>query len=137
MNRKEKYKSRPELPNEFKECKNLMDERMNTDYYGFIVNMVPYQVSKIYISLIASNENMSIFRFEYYTNYFTKKELLTFDDEQKKFSYENIRREPNDESKINFQNYEIYDLNAFFNKNFTQFLIEIDNILNGKQCVLI
>ena len=35
MNRKEKYKSRPELPNEFKECKNLMDEKMNTDYYGF------------------------------------------------------------------------------------------------------
>ena len=137
MNRKEKYKSRPELPNEFKECNNLMDERMNTDYYGFIVNMVPYQVSKIYISLIASNENMSIFRFEYYTNYFTKKELLTFDDEQKNFSYENIRREPNDESKINFQNYEIYDLNAFFNKNFTQFLIEIDNILKGKQGVLI
>ena len=72
---------KPELPDSLEECKKFMNETINVEFYGTIVNMVPFQTQKILIDLIASNDNLSIFKFEYFTDYFTKKELLTFDDD--------------------------------------------------------
>ena len=76
---------KPELPELLEECKDFMNETINVDYYGTILDMVPFQTQKILIDLIASSDNLSLFRFEYFTNYFTKKELLSFDNEKKIF----------------------------------------------------
>ena len=37
---------------------------------GLNVNIVPYEIEKILISTVASNDNMTIFRFDFFTNYF-------------------------------------------------------------------
>ncbi len=94
---KKKYKTRPELPENFEECKEFLNEPFNNEYYGLNVNIVPYEIEKILIDKVVSNDNMTIFRFDFFTNYFTRKELLTFDDEKKQFSFDFIKRDPNDE----------------------------------------
>ena len=125
--KQKKYKTRPELPEIFEECKEFLNEKINIDFYGTVVNIVPFEIQKILVSLIASNDNLSIFRFEYFTNYFTRKELLTFNEEQKKFSFEFIKRDPNDESKRNKGNYMEMDYNDFINsKDINQFLKTLD-----------
>ena len=116
-----------------------MNEPFNNEYYGLNVNIVPYQIEKILISTVASNDNMTIFRFDFFTNYFTRKELLTFDDEKKQFSFDFIKRDPNDES-INIRgDFEEKDYRKFLTekKDFNQFLREIDEILNEKDGILI
>ena len=136
---KKKYKSRPELPENFEECKEFLNEPFNNEYYGLNVNIVPYEIEKILISTVASNDNMTIFRFDFFTNYFTRKELLTFDDEKKQFSFDFIKRDPNDES-INIRgDFEEKDYRKFLTekKDFNQFLREIDEILNEKDGILI
>ena len=74
--------------------------------------MVPFQTQRILINLIASNDNLSLFKFEYFTNYFTKKELLTFNEEEKQFSFEFIKRDINEE-RINDADYSDFDYNDF------------------------
>ena len=136
---KKKYKSRPELPENFEECKEFLNEPFNNEYYGLNVNIVPYEIEKILISTVASNDNMTIFRFDFFTNYFTRKELLTFDDEKKQFSFDFIKRDPNDES-INIRgDFEEKDYRKFLTekKDFNQFLREIDEILKEKDGFLI
>ena len=129
--KQKKYKTRPELPEIFEECKEFLNEKINIDFYGTVVNIVPFEIQKILVSLIASNDNLSIFRFEYFTNYFTRKELLTFNEEQKKFSFEFIKRDPNDESKRNKGLYIDFDYKEFLNnQDISQFLKKIDNILS-------
>ena len=129
--KRKKYKTRPELPEIFEECKEFLNEKINIDFYGTVVNIVPFEIQKILVSLIATNDNLSIFRFEYFTNYFTRKELLTFNEEQKKFSFEFIKRDPNDESKRNKGLYIDFDYKEFLNnQDISQFLKKIDKILS-------
>ena len=135
--KKKKYKTRPDLHESFEECKAFLSEKINVDLYGSIVNIVPYQINKILISLIASNDSLSIFRFEYFTDYFTRKELLTFAEEKKPFSFEFIKRDPNNENKGNQANYIDMDYEKFKeNKDFNKFLKEIDGILKNKGIVI-
>jgi hypothetical protein len=132
--KQKKYKTRPELPEIFEECKEFLNEKINIDYYGTAVNIVPYEIQKVLISLIATNDNLSIFRFEYFTNYFTRKELLTFHDEQKKFSFDFIKRDPNDESKRNQGNYMALEYKDFLQiEDMNQFLKTMDIQLSQDQ----
>jgi hypothetical protein len=130
--KKKKYKVRPELPEIFGN-KELLDEKFNIDYYGLLVNIVPYEIGKILITLIASNDNLSIFRFDYFTNYFTRKELLTFHNENKEFTFDFINHENNgeDEERGDFE--EISYKEYLKKKDFNQFLREIDEILKDKE----
>ena len=130
--KKKKYKVRPELPEVFGN-KELLDEKFNIDYYGLIVNLVPYEIYKIFISLIASNDNLSIFRFEYFTNYFTRKELLTFHDEKKEFTFDFINHENNEDDGERGDVEEISYRDYLQKKDFNQFLREIDEILKEKE----
>ena len=113
--KQKKFKVKPELPESFEKCKEFMDETINIDFYGTIVDMVPFQTQRILINLIASNDNLSLFKFEYFTNYFTKKELLTFNEEEKQFSFEFIKRDINEERINDEDNFE-FDYNDFIIK---------------------
>ena len=134
--KQKKYKTRPDLPESFGACKEFLNEKFNIDYYGQIVNIVPYQINKIIITLVASNDNISIFRFEYFTDYFTKKELLTFHDEKKEFSFDFIRRDKSNEFGDRGDYHEI-PLKDFSKKvkDFNNFLRDIDNKLKEKEGV--
>ena len=131
--KQKKYKVKPELPESFEKCKEFMDETINIDFYGTIVDMVPFQTQRILINLIASNDNLSLFQFEYFTNYFTKKELLTFNEEEKQFSFEFIKRDINEE-RINEADYSKFDYNDFIEKtDFNKFLKVIEpQLIGGK-----
>ena len=132
--KQKKYKTRPELPESLVGCKEFLNEKFNIDYYGLLVNIVPYQINKIIITLVASNDNISIFRFEYFTDYFTKKELLTFHDEKKKFDFEFIKRDKSEEFGDRADYHEI-TYREFLSKkgDFNQFLRDIDVILKEKE----
>ena len=122
---------KPELPELLEECKDFMNEIINVEYYGTIVDMVPFQIQKILIDLIASNDNLSLFRFEYFTNYFTKKELLSFDNEKKNFSFELIKHDIKDEEEKHYHDYSEFDYNTFIQiKDINQFLKSLDSQLN-------
>ena len=128
--KKRKYKRRPELNERFEECKGFLSENINDYLYGSIVNMVPFQIHKIVISLIASNDSLSVFRFEYFTDYLTRKELLTFAKDKNKFSLDFIKRDPENENKINLTNFIEIDYNQFKEvKDFYAFLNDIDSKL--------
>ena len=133
--KKKKYKMRPELPEIFGKCKEFIDENFNIDYYGLGVNIVPYEVYKIFISLIASNDSLSIFRFEYFTNYFTRKELLTFHDEGKEFTFDFINHEKNEDEGEERGDFEEMSYREYLKKrlNFNEFLREMDEILKEKE----
>ena len=122
---------KPELPELLEECKDFMNETINVEYYGTIVDMVPFQTQKILIDLIASSDNLSLFRFEYFTNYFTKKELLSFDTEKKNFSFELIKHDIKDEEEKHYHDYIEFDYNTFIEiKDINQFLKSLDSQLN-------
>ena len=131
--KQKKFKVKPELPESFEKCKEFMDETINIDFYGTIVDMVPFQTQRILINLIASTDNLSLFKFEYFTNYFTKKELLTFNEEEKQFSFEFIKRDINEE-RINEADYSKFDYNDFIEKtDFNKFLKVIEpQLTKGK-----
>jgi hypothetical protein len=102
------------LPDCLKASNVILNEKKNKDYIGLISDIVPDEIGKININLIASNDNLSIFKFEYFLTYFTKKELLTLSDEKKDFIYKNIRRDNNAIEKNN-----IIDNNIINNYNYT------------------
>ena len=135
--KKKKYKIKPELSQAFEECKEFLNDKINMDLYGTIVNIVPYEIQKVMISLIASNDNISIFRFEYFTNYFTKKELLTFDDEKKQFSFDYIKRENKEAGRFNGRFEEMKYEDFLQIKDFNQFLKEIDIKLKDNNGIVI
>ena len=134
LEKNNKYVPRPELPECFKSSTSLLNDNVFKDFYGMISNIIPYEIGKISINLVASNNNLSIIRFEYYTTYFKKKELLDFDDEKKEFNYKYIKRDKDkdDESKnINSENSEILDFSIFNDKkDEKEFIIYIDKTLN-------
>ena len=79
---------------------------------------------------------MSIFRFEYFTTFFTKKQLITLSEENKEFKYENVKRGEFDEKDNNEDNkYEILNLDFSIlkeKKNELDFLSYINENINYK-----
>jgi len=143
------YKTKPKLSEIFKSSEILIEDDNNKEYIGNISNYIPHEIGKIKIILTARNQNISIFRFEYFTTYFTKKELITLSEEKKEFKYDNIRRENLSEDNNNEDNNKLLTLDFsvikekknekdflfFINQNFNNYrmiMIENKDVLNKK-----
>ena len=133
-NDKIKYKSKPKLPEAFKSSEFLMDDNNIKEYIGNISNFIPHEIGKIKIMLTASSKSMSIFRFEYFSTYFTKMQLKTLSEENKEFKYENVKRGEKLSNSIDEDNkYEKLKLDfSIFKekKNELDFLENINEIIN-------
>lgn len=124
----------PELPVSLEEYKELLNEKFNIEYYGLSVNIIPYEISKILITLVASDNNISIFKFDYFTNYFTKDELLSFHKQKKEFSFDSITRDKSNEDLEDGDYHEIIYKNFIQEtKDFNKFLRDVDDILKVKE----
>ena len=136
---KKKFNSKPELPECFKSC--IENEKIIKDYYGLTCNIIPDNIGKIYINLIASNNKLNIIRFEYYTTYFKRKELLTLSDEKKEFRDENVKRDKDKDSEETLSNgneIEYLDFSIFKDKKDEKdFIIYINSILNDNKDIII
>ena len=137
MNEKNKYNTKPELPDCLKASNVILNEKKNKDYIGLISDIVPDEIGKININLIASNDNLSIFKFEYFLTYFTKKELLTLSDEKKDFIYKNIRRNAIEKNNIIDNNIINLDISTLKEKSDEEFLKYINENLKEKKKIII
>ena len=139
MNEKTKYNTKPELPDCLKASNVILNEKKNKDYIGLISDIVPDEIGKININLIASNDNLSIFKFEYFLTYFTKKELMDLFNEKKNFIYQNIRRNINAIEKNNIiDNNNIYlDISILKEKSDEEFIKYIKDNLKEKKTIII
>jgi hypothetical protein len=139
INEKNKYNTKPELPDCLKGSNDILNEKKNKDYIGLISDIVPDEIGKIYINLIASNNNLSIFKFEYFLTYFTKKELLTLFDEKKEFIYKNIKRDNNaiEKKTIIDNNNIIFDISILKEKSDEEFIKYINDNLKEKKKIII
>ena len=99
-----KYVSKPFLPDCFDTCTKYLDENLNKDYLGLISDIIPHKIVKIKINQIASSDSLSILRLEYYTTYFTRKELINLSEDKSDFIYENVKRNQDYENEKNDQN---------------------------------
>ena len=86
--------NKPNLPNiYFKWGKIILDIFQKSQFIGCISNLFPFEIGKIEINEKASNDKCEIFRFKFYTTYFTKEELTNLFNQNKPFIYENIKRD--------------------------------------------
>ena len=132
-----KYKTKPKLLEVFKSSELLIDDNNNKEYIGNISNFIPHEIGKIKIILTAANKNTSIFRFEYFTTFFTKNQLITLSEENEEFKYENVKRGEFAEKDNNEDNkYEILNLDFSIlkeKKNELDFLSYINENINYKK----
>jgi hypothetical protein len=84
---KNSMKTKPELSERFKTSQDLIDEKINKEFTGVICDIIPHEIGKIEIIPVASSKTLSIFRFEYFTTYYTRKELSTLAEEKNEFLY--------------------------------------------------
>ena len=100
------------------ECFKTYD--INTkDVKETICDIIPYETGKIYIRLVLSKKTVKIFSFEYFTTYFTKKELKGLAKDNCKFIYKNVKRfksESSEEKEIKNDKDLIKDISAFKNE---------------------
>ena len=115
-------KTKPKLPDRFKSSEIIIDEKINKDFLGNICDIIPHEIGQIHIKLIVNNtsKNIKILRFEFYTTFFTKKDLKTLTNEKCEFTYKMIKRDikytENINININKDKYIIYDFSNFKNK---------------------
>ena len=119
------------------------EEKIYQDYIGCISDIIPHETGKIEIKIAASNKSMKIIKFEYFTTFYTKKELLSLEEQKKQFSYEFVANERNDE-KNNDNNVENNDGDVVLNlsdfiecKNEKNFIDKINNSLNENNMVIL
>ena len=139
-NERNKYNTKPELPDSLKASNVILNEKKNKDYIGVISDIIPDDIGKIHISLLASNQNLSIFKFEYFLSYFTVKELKTLFDEKKDFIYKNVRRENvNEKNNItdNDNNIINLDISILKEKSDDEIIKYIDDNLKEKKEIII
>ena len=124
-----------------KKYKSLIEDNNNKEYIGSISSFIPHEIGKINIILIAANKNISIFRFEYFTTYFTKKQLITLSEEKKEFKYDNVKRGNISEDINNEDNkYEklILDFSIIKEKkNEKDFLFFVNQNINNNKMIVI
>ena len=134
------YKTKPKLSEIFKSSEYIIEDNNIKEYIGNISNYIPHEIGKIKIILTAANQNMSIFRFEYFTTYFTKKELITLTEEKKEFKYDNIRRGNLSEDNNKEDNNRVLTLDFSIikeKKNEKDFLFFINQNLRNNRMIVI
>ena len=136
-----KYRTKPKLSGIFKSSELLIEDNNIKEYIGNISSFIPHEIGKIKIILIVSNKNISIFRFEYFTTYFTKKQLITLSEEKKEFKYDNVKRGNISEDINNEDNkYEklILDFSIIKEKkNEKDFLFFVNQNINNNKMIVI
>ena len=96
---------KPNLPNIFFKWEKIrLDNFNNSQFIGCLCNIFPYEIGKIEINKKISNDNFGIYRFKFYTTYFTKDELTNLFNQNKLFIYENIKRDKPNLNENNFGN---------------------------------
>ena len=141
---KQKKESKPQLPETITSNQSFQkEEKIYQDFIGYISNIIPHETGKIEIKIAASNKSMKIIKFEYFTTFYTKKELLSLEEQKKQFSYEFVANERNDE-KNNDNNFENNDGDVVLNlsdfiecKNEKNFIDKINNSLNENNMVIL
>ena len=131
---------KPELSERFKNNEKIINTKINIDFIGTVCNIIPDEIGKIKIFLTASNQNLSIFRLEYFTTYFTTKELRVLSEEKNEFVYEKIKRLKNENDDKNNEDKEIMllDYNIFNEKKTEKEFFEfIDEICKDKKLIII
>ena len=85
--------NKPNLPNiYFRWGKIILDIFQKSQFIGCISNIFPFEIGKIEINEKVSTDKCDIFRFKFYTTFFTKEELTNLFNQNKPFIYENIKR---------------------------------------------
>ena len=137
---------KPKLSQRFKNNEKIINANINTNFIGAVCDLIPDEIGKIKIIQTASNQNLSIFRLEYSTTYFTTKELNTLYKEGNIFLYEKIKRKKNEnddkndnENEEDKDNIEFLDFNIFnekkSEKEFFEYLDEI--FQNNKKLIIV
>ena len=121
-----------------KSSDNLIEVKNNIEFIDLMCDIIPHEIGKIEIISTTSSKNFNIFRFEYFTTYYTRKELKTFADKKKKFLYKDVKREIGSENNIqkNEENL-VVDFSILTEKSEKDFFLYIEDILNEKQCVIL
>ena len=136
-----KFRTKPKLSSIFISSQTLIEEKVNKNFIGFISNIIPHEIGKIQIMPVATSQNLSIFRFEYFTTYFTKKEIKNLSEEKKEFIYSFIKRDKPSENENNIENDDenlVVDFSTLIEKNNEKdFMIYIDDILKNKKEIII
>ena len=136
-----KFRTKPKLSSIFINSQTLIEEKVNKNFIGFISNIIPHEIGKIQIIPVATSRNLSIFRFEYFTTYFTKKEINNLSEEKKEFIYSFIKRDKPSENENNIENDDenlVVDFSTLIEKNNEKdFMIYIDDILKNKKEIII
>jgi hypothetical protein len=86
-------KIKPGLNDRFEKWKDLIREGFNTTYIGCICNIFPFEIGKIEVSMKISGKNLDVLKFKFFTTFFTKKELKTLAEENREFTYKDIKRD--------------------------------------------
>ena len=125
---KVKMKTKPNLPERFSNNNPLLDDKANLEFIGTINDIILDEIGKIEIRLINKSKNLSLFRFEYFTTYFTKKELKFLSENKKNFI--NNNKKLNSEKKEELNNDNIFDFSILKDKkNEKEFLLYIEQTL--------
>ena len=113
------------------------EEKIYQDYIGCISDIIPHETGKIEIKIEASGKYSKIIKLEYFTTFYTKKELLSLEEQKKQFSYEFVANERKVEKNNdnNFENNDrdvVLDLSKFIGyKNEKKFINNINYYLNN------
>ena len=92
-NKKNFEKIKPKLPEIYIKWEKILNEEFNRQYIGCLSNIFPFEIGKIEISEKLNSKKFSIYKFNFYTTYFTKEELTKLSNSNKPFIYDNIKRE--------------------------------------------
>jgi hypothetical protein len=92
-NKKNFEKMKPKIPEIYIKWEKILNEEFNRQYIGCLSNIFPFEIGKIEISEKLNSKKFSIYKFNFYTTYFTKEELTKLSNSNKPFIYDNIRRE--------------------------------------------
>ena len=129
-------KSKPNLPEKFDSSKFILNEKENIEFIGNIIDIITYEIGKIKIELINKTKNLSLFRFEYFTTYFTKKDLKALSVQKREFVYDdkNLKKEKNEENEEKNNDDNIIDFQILTEKKSEkEFIAYLDEVLNDKK----
>ena len=129
-NEKKNTETAPKLSNKFK---NDMDYLSEENYKNLICDIIPEEIGKIEIKECGKTKNLTIFCLVYYTTYFSTKELKDLSNDKKTFTYDNLKRETNEDDE-NKDNDELMDFSILKEKNKEkEFFDFIDEQLENKK----
>ena len=127
-----------ELPKNSKSNK-ILNDKNNKEFIDIISDIIPHEIGKIVIELVESDKYLNIFRFEYFTTYYSKKELLKLYNEKKEFSYKYVKRENVSKNYIEEKDENLLVDFSILNekKNLKDFILYIDDNLKKKKSIIL